>query len=188
MEAAHQKNWNEAFQIHSQSMWNSMFRLALSLSHNRSRAEECTQEALLRALKYFPKFAQSRLDCPTPQQLERSLDEGSNRAYLKNWLLKITKNVFLNDALEMDQWNKKINEDADLDTLPASQENPQNPGKSDANELGEKEFFDLACDDGLLEALSKLNPQQRSLLYFSSEGFSYKEMSDLLEVPIGTVR
>ena len=40
----------------------------------------------------------------------------------------------------------------------------------------------------VLQAMEKLTPEQRTLLlWVSVEGFSYHEVADMLEVPIGTV-
>jgi RNA polymerase sigma-70 factor (ECF subfamily) len=142
------------------SLYNTAFRLA----RNAEDAEDLVQETYLRAYRSFDQF--------TP---------GTN---LKAWLFRILKNAFINEyrkrratpveeefgALE-DSFESRI----DSDRYPAA----KNP---------EQEALERSLDEDVQRALDLLPPDYRmAVLLADLEGFSYKEIAEILEIPIGTV-
>ncbi len=52
----------------------------------------------------------------------------------------------------------------------------------------EEEFLENVLDEDVQAALDKLPPDYRMVVLLADlEGFSYKEIADILEVPVGTV-
>lgn len=194
--------WNEAFTRFTEEHWNAMLRLAISLARSRERAEDITQTALLRGVKYFPNFARNRLGVSSPAELEQLFQTESARRYLRNWLLKIVRNVFLDDAVDLDRWAV----DDDSEFLLSRMEAPQDVTASEGPELPaitkgedtevlasenlrmlEERFYAEAADDTLRESLAQLNERQRSVLYLIAKDYSYREVAGILGIPIGTV-
>jgi DNA-directed RNA polymerase specialized sigma24 family protein len=59
--------------------------------------------------------------------------------------------------------------------------------RSTSYEESEAEFFNHALDDNWIEKLSELSAKQRSILYLAAEEYSYKDISQILDIPMGTV-
>jgi RNA polymerase sigma factor (sigma-70 family) len=174
-----------------------MYYFALQLSKNKPRAEDIAQSALLRAVKYFPNFAKSQFGTATPSECEELLKNESHQIWLRNWLMKIVKNVFLNDASEMEKWSRLDDIYDAPDSALISHQTPQSFDFPLSSSISSKEpvsiqqleaaFFEQAADDDLKKILQLLNSKQKSVLFLIAEGYSYKEVASILEMPIGTV-
>ncbi|KWE72382.1 RNA polymerase subunit sigma-24 [Burkholderia ubonensis] len=105
--------------------------------------------------------------------LERALSRWSSRrddASLRNWLFTILYRRFLDGKRSAKRYA----------WLLGRLQEPDEPHWPSA----EREFTARAT----LEAFGRLSDEQRSLLLLVAvEGFSYREVADLLDVPIGTV-
>lgn len=151
-----------------------MYRLALQMTRNEADADDVLQSALLRALKYFPRF------------LEKSPDPERN---VRFWLLKITRNAFFDSLSTKDDWeilDKAENEvTADLE----ESEPPVLIGESVGLHLSDAEadFFRRASNDETKRALDTLNPLQRSILFLTIEKYATHEIAEILNVALGTV-
>jgi len=135
----------------------SFYSSALRMTRNEAEAEDLLQDAYLRAYRFFDKF-----------------QKGTN---FRAWLFKIIRNVYIN----------KYRKDAKV---------PQMMDVSDAEAIGslsdtdtpENIIFDKLLDDDLTKALDALPDDFKMTLIMSDlEGFSYKEISEILDCPIGTV-
>ncbi len=93
---------------------------------------------------------------------------------IRPWLFRILHNVHLNIIAKM-QRDKKYNDVAEIELLPAPEIT--------------QEAVDWSQFDGkLLGALNHLPPSLRTTLtLWALEDLSYKEISEILEVPIGTI-
>lgn len=134
-----------------------VYRVARRLAVNDHEAEDLVQETYLKAYRAFGDF--------------------EVREYgIKPWLLKILNNTFLNRVARA----KKAPLAVDQQTLEQTQ-------TSEAPEVPEMLDFEH-LDEEVKKALDGLAPEFRSvLLLWATMEFSYQEIADMLEVPIGTV-
>lgn len=136
-----------------------LYRVARRLTHNPDRASDLVQETFVRALKSANKF---------------DLQEHG----IRPWLVRILQNVhFSKSARERRQ---------PVAMEPSPLEAAQQPLNSDALAplLAGKE----GMDQRLVQALDELPEEyQTVLLLWAVEEFSYKDIADSLEIPIGTV-
>jgi RNA polymerase sigma-70 factor (ECF subfamily) len=137
---------------------------ALRLTRDESNAEDLVQETFLRAYRAMHQLTQ----------------EGSCRA----WLMKIMMNIWLNqrqkrgrDGIGLDVY------ELDLSAEEAASWSYRNAPEAPEHAASRKEF----CED-LDEALQQLPEAFRIVVMLADvEGLSYKEISELLRCPLGTV-
>jgi RNA polymerase sigma factor (sigma-70 family) len=135
------------------------YNLARWLTGNRADAEDVVQEAMVRALTYFPSFR-----------------GGSSRA----WILQIVRNTAYG-ALKARR-GERMTTLADLGEGVAVEDIP------DAADGPEKTLLmssDLAQIDALIEALPA--ELRETLVLRELEDLSYREIAHVTSVPIGTV-
>jgi RNA polymerase sigma-70 factor (ECF subfamily) len=141
----------------------SLYSAALRLTRNPSDAEDLVQEVYLRAFRGFGRF-----------------EEGTN---LRAWLYRILMNTFIN------AYRKKQRE-------PVTVQDEEIPdwylydrlGASGAEASAETEVLDRLPDEDVQRALEALPEAFRmAVLLADVEGFSYREIAEILGVPIGTV-
>src|SRR5947207_427615 len=143
-----------------------LYSAALRMTHNPSDAEDLVQETYLRAYRGFGSF-----------------EAGTN---LRAWLYRILTNTYINSyrARQRRPDERQLDDVEDLylyRRLGAVEEVM-------AARSAEDELMDLFTDDQVKAALDSLPEQFRLAVYLADvEGFSYKEIADILDVPIGTV-
>ena len=134
-----------------------LYAAALRMTRNPTDAEDLVQETYLRAYRGFEGFR-----------------EGTN---LKAWLYKILTNTFINQY----RAKKRRPDQVDLDDVEDFYLFRRLGGleAADATRTAESEVID---------ALESLPEQFRMAVILADiEGFSYKEIAEILDVPIGTV-
>lgn len=140
-----------------------LFRIALSLCHDRDQAADFTQEALVRAFRAFDRFRPGAPVLP--------------------WLARILRNVHL-DSFKTGRAQHEVAEHQiarDEQGVYAEQAAP------DPDPLATLEQAELSS--WLQEELEALDPAHRLVLILCDiEDMSYKEAADIAGVPIGTVR
>jgi RNA polymerase sigma-70 factor (ECF subfamily) len=144
----------------------SLYTAALRMTRNPSDAEDLVQETYLKAYRAFNSF-----------------QEGTN---LKAWLYKILTNTFINSY----RAKKRRPEESDLDDVEDLYLYRRLGGleAATAGRSAEDEVLDHFTDDDVKGALEALPEQFRmAVLLADVEGFSYKEIADILDIPIGTV-
>ncbi len=144
-----------------------LYSAAMRMTRNPADAEDLVQETYLKAYRGFGGF-----------------DEGTN---LKAWLYRILTNTYINSyrtAKRRPQFNDVDDiEDLYLYRRVSSVGNPGATGRS-----AEDEVLDSFTDDEVKSALESLPDTFRiAVLLADVEGFPYKEIADITEVPIGTV-
>jgi RNA polymerase sigma-70 factor (ECF subfamily) len=144
----------------------SLYAAAMRMTRNPSDAEDLVQETYLRAYRGFSGFR-----------------EGTN---LKAWLYKILTNTYINQY----RAKKRRPEQVDLDETEDFYLYRRLGGleAADALRSPESEVLDQIPDATVKEALEALPEQFRMAVILADiEGFSYKEIAEILDVPIGTV-
>ncbi len=143
-----------------------LYSAALRMTRNPSDAEDLVQETYLRAYRGFPGFK-----------------EGTN---LKAWLYKILTNTFINTY----RAKKRRPEQEQLDDVEDFYLYRRLGGLEavDAARGPEAEVLDAIPETAVKDALEALPEQFRmAVLLADVEGFSYKEIAEIMDVPIGTV-
>lgn len=136
---------------------NSLYHMALKMTKNTQDAEDLVQETYLKAYRFFHKF-----------------QKGTN---CKAWLFKILHNTYINS------YRKKVKEPK----VESVSEDPFYGIHGNILDI-EEELIKRTTRQEIKEALEKLSEEFRSVVILSDlEGFSYKEISEILDCPIGTV-
>lgn len=144
-----------------------VYRFALRLTGVDSRAEDLTQETFLRAYRSWHQYT------PGTQ--------------CKSWLFTICRNVHLRHAEREDRHEEILAQESGEAPRQISRENPV--FMSARTEDPEGAFFDSIVDEEILRAIEELPEEFRTAVVLSDrEGFNYQEISEVLEVPVGTVK
>ena len=142
----------------------SLYNTAYRMTRSAEDAEDLVQETYFKAYKYYDKF-----------------EEGTN---LKAWLFKILKNTFINN------YRKKKLEPRSVDfaEIEDSFERIVRRDNSEKPADPESEFFTGLLDDDVKKALESLPYDYRMVVILADlEDFSYKEIAEILDCPVGTV-
>jgi RNA polymerase sigma-70 factor (ECF subfamily) len=144
----------------------SLYSAALRMTRNRADAEDLVQETYLKAYRAFDSFT-----------------EGTN---LKAWLYRILTNSYINSYRSKKRRPEELELDDSEEFLLY-----RRLGGVEAAQIGrsaEDELFDWFTDAEVKDALESLPDQFRmAVLLADVEGFSYKEIAEILDIPIGTV-
>lgn len=144
--------------------YDSLNNLAFHLTKNVEDAKDLMQETYFRAFKFFDKF-----------------QEGTN---LKAWLFKILKNTYINQYRKVKRTPSSVSYDdvePFVDTLLEGDNETE-------NEL-EEEATGFNLTDEVANALKRLDDEFKLVIVLADiEGFTYQEIAEILEIPIGTVR
>ena len=143
-----------------------LYSAALRMTRKPADAEDLVQETFLKAYRAFERF-----------------EEGTN---LKAWLYKILTNTFINSYRSA----KRRPERADVEDVEDLYLF-RRLGELGTGQLGrsaEDEVLEHFTDDNVKAALESLPETFRmAVLLADVEGFSYKEIAEITDVPIGTV-
>ena len=142
-----------------------LYPAALRMTRNPADAEDLVQETFVKAYSAFHQFA-----------------EGTN---LKAWLYRILTNAYIN-AYRKQQRNPQSVPTEDVDDFSLYQRiaNANPTGAETPEEL----LLDQIPEEEVREALDSLPEQFRmAVLLADVEGFSYKEIADIMDTSIGTV-
>jgi RNA polymerase sigma-70 factor (ECF subfamily) len=143
-----------------------LFSTALRMTRNRSDAEDLVQETYIKGWRSF-----------------RTFQEGTN---LRAWLFRIMTNTYINKYNAQKRKGTEVELD-DVEELFLY----KRLGSIDQSQLSssaEDQMLDLFTDDEVKNALESLPEDFRIPVLLSDvDGFAYKEIAEMLEIPIGTV-
>jgi RNA polymerase sigma-70 factor (ECF subfamily) len=141
-----------------------LYGAALRMTRNPADAEDLVQETMMKAFSAFHQFAQ-----------------GTN---LKAWLYRILTNTYIN-TYRKKQRQPRISGSDDLEDWQLARAAEHAPA---GLRSAEAEALDLLPDTDVKAALAELSEDFRMAVYYADvEGFSYKEIAEIMETPIGTV-
>jgi RNA polymerase sigma-70 factor (ECF subfamily) len=144
----------------------SLYSAALRMTRNPADAEDLVQETYLKAYRAFGSFK-----------------EGTN---LKAWLYRILTNTFINSY----RARKRRPEQTDIDDVEDLYLYRRLGGLEavSAGRSAEEEVLEHFTESEVKAAVEALPEQFRmAVLLADVEGFSYKEIAEILDIPIGTV-
>jgi RNA polymerase sigma-70 factor (ECF subfamily) len=154
----------ERFERDVLPMLPSLYGAAMRLTRNPSDAEDLIQETYLRAYRGFAGF-----------------QEGTN---LKAWLYRILTNSFINTYRKKQREPQIVDGPDDVDEWYLY----DRLGGRSVEESAETEVLDQIPDQAVKAALESLPERFRlPVLLADVEGFSYKEIAEIMDTPIGTV-
>jgi RNA polymerase sigma-70 factor (ECF subfamily) len=143
-----------------------LFATALRMTRNKADAEDLVQETFLKGWRAFDSYQQ-----------------GTN---LRAWLFRIMTNTFIN-KYNSQQRRPQETELDDVEELFLF----RRMGAFDQSKMSqsaEDQMLELFTDDEVKNAIESLPETFRIPVLLSDvEGFSYKEIAEMIEVPIGTV-
>ena len=143
-----------------------LYSAALRMTRNPSDAEDVLQEALLKAYRGYHTFK-----------------AGTN---LKAWLYRVLTNTFINKYRQKSRRPAEV-ELGELEDLYLYKR-LGDAGPGGATRSAEEEALDQFVDVDIKGAVEALPENFRlPVLLADVEGFSYKEIAEIMEVPIGTV-
>jgi RNA polymerase sigma-70 factor (ECF subfamily) len=141
-----------------------LYSAALRLTKHERDAEDLVQDTCMRAYRFFDKF-----------------ERGTN---IKAWLFKILTNTFIN------RYRRKVKE---RNVTEGSEREAVHDAfvSRDASDYAanpEQFMFDRLLSDDVLRAIDALPIDFRLVVILADlQEFSYKEIAEILEVPVGTV-
>ncbi len=164
LEFRHTNRAKQEFESLALAQLDSLYSAALRLTKNERDAEDLVQDTCMRAFRFFDKF-----------------ERGTN---IKAWLFKILTNTFIN------RYRRKVKERTLVEgsERDAVHERFISRDASDFAANPEQYFFDRLLSDDVLRAMDALPIEFRLVVILADlQEFSYKEIADILECPVGTV-
>ena len=141
-----------------------LFSAAVRMTRSRTDAEDLVQEAYLRAYRGYANFT-----------------DGTN---LRAWLFRILTNTFINSY----RAKQRRVQETDLDDVEDLYLYKRISGIDVTSRSAEDTLFEMFTDDEVKNALEALPESFRMpVLLADVEEFSYREIAEILDIPIGTV-
>jgi RNA polymerase sigma-70 factor (ECF subfamily) len=155
----------QRFQRDALPLLDSLYGAALRMTRNPADAEDLVQETMLRAYRAFDRF-----------------EAGTN---LKAWLFRILTNAYINTYRKRQREPQKVSAD-EVEEFDLYQELKNHD--SQFSSTPESIVLDNLVDTDIIEAIDDLPEQFRLAVVLSDvEGFTYAEMAEIMDVPMGTV-
>ena len=141
-----------------------LYKSALRMTRSVEDAEDLIQETYLKAYKYYGRFT-----------------EGTN---FKAWLFKIMKNTFINSYRKKKLQPPKVDFDEVQEGLEETLMDKAHASLTDP----ETWIIAVEMDAEVRDALLDLPHDYKMVVLLADlEGFAYKEIAEILAVPVGTV-
>lgn len=157
-----QRAWN--FEKGELPFRDQLFKTALRLARSAEDAEDLLQETYLKAYRHYASF-----------------QPGTN---LKAWLFKILKNTFINEYRR----RKQVPAQVDFAEFEETFETAFTSSAATVARTAEDELSDAGGDSEVRKALIALPHNYKVVVLLADiEGHAYKEIAEILAIPVGTV-
>lgn len=141
-----------------------LYAAAMRLTRNARDAEDLVQDAVLRAYRFFDRF-------------ERG-------THFRAWIFRILTNTFIN------RYRRTVKERTLVDGPERESVTDQFVSRDAADQAAdpERHFFGRLVSDDVVRAVDALPIDFRMVVILADlQEFSYKEIADILDIPVGTV-
>ncbi len=157
---------NEDFEAGVLAQLDSLYRTALRMTNNTQEAEDLVQETMLKAFRFAHTY-----------------QPGTN---LRAWLFRILNTSAIN------RYRKQATHPTPA-SLPEGEDfylynRIRDLSGQELNQGADEEVLNQYLDEDVYQALNNLPPNFRMAVILADiEGLPYKEIADVLQIPIGTV-
>jgi len=144
-----------------------LYRVAYRMAGHHEDAQDLLQDALLEAYRSFKRFQRG--------------------SYFDKWLYRIMTNTFI----DRQRHRKRVGRIESLDAPLPGMEEGETAGRElpDWKDEPSRRVLQEMFDEPIQRALDALKPEFRMVLILADvEEFSYEEISEMMDTPIGTVR
>ncbi len=154
---------NDRFERDALVFMDQLYAAALRYTKNPEDARDLVQDTYLKAFNSFHQF-----------------EEGTN---LRAWLYRVLTTTFINTYRKDQRRPQLASGELEDWQLAEAQSHTSDLGKS-----AEVEALENLPDSDIKRALQEIPEEFRIAVYLADvEGFSYKEIADIVEIPAGTV-
>jgi RNA polymerase sigma-70 factor (ECF subfamily) len=154
---------NDRFERDALVFMDQLYAAALRYTKNPEDARDLVQDTYLKAFNSFHQF-----------------EEGTN---LRAWLYRVLTTPFINTYRKDQRRPQLASGELEDWQLAEAQSHTSDLGKS-----AEVEALENLPDSDIKRALQEIPEEFRIVVYLADvEGFSYKEIADIVEIPAGTV-
>ena len=159
----HKDYYNEFTKLFDAQI-NGLYTLALRMTRNQLDAEDLIQDTALKAFRYFDKF-----------------DRGTN---FRAWIYRILTNNFINTYRK----RKKQPNRVEIENVEFKLEEEGATFWKHLDDRNNNYDYSDLFDDEINAALDKLPDEYKIVVLLADvESLSYKEISEIIEHPLGTV-
>lgn len=154
-----QADFNEEIIPHLDALYN----FGLRLTYDPNDAEDLVQDTIVKAYRFFSSY-----------------EKGTNA---KAWLFRILKNSYINNYRKKSKKPSQV----DYDEVSSFYETIRDE-RTDTSDLEDTMYREL-IDDDITKALDDIPEDFRTVVLLCDvEDFTYEEIANMLDVPIGTIR
>ena len=155
----------DLFETEALSHMDALYRTALRMTRSQADAEDLVQETYIRAFRFREQFTM-----------------GTN---MKAWLFRILTNTFIN-TYRRKAAQPEVTDLEGVDEFSLYRRMADDRAASSSPDP-ETELLNRVVDTEVTDALEELPEKFRTAVLLDVEGFSYKEIAEMLSIPIGTV-
>ncbi len=156
----------ERFNALMQSTYRKVYNMAFRLAGNRSDAEDLTQEAYYRAFRSFQDY------------------EGDKP--FENWIFRIVTRLFLDLLRNRRRRVQTVSYDAPLN---AGNDDVVHFEVADSAPIADQILVNQTLSEDMHAVMESLTEEQRTLIILADvEGMPYKDISEIMGKPVGTIR
>ena len=160
MSEVQQKKFSELIEPHLSSLYST----ALRMTHNQKDAEDLVQDTLFKAF--------------------RALNQFQRNTNFRAWIFRILVNTFITAYRKANKQPQKISYD-DLEEFFLYKRLDDSVS---LQETTKEDFLENLFEDDIKDALENLPYQFRLVVLLCDvEGFSYNEIANIIDAPLGTV-
>ena len=156
---------SDEFEAEALRHLDALYRTALRMTRSEADAEDLVQETYIRAFRFREQFTL-----------------GTN---MKAWLFRILTNTFIN-TYRRKAAQPEVTDLDGVDEFSLYRRMADDRAASSSPDP-ESELLNGVVDTEVTDALEALPEKFRTAVLLDVEGFSYKEIAEMLAIPIGTV-
>jgi RNA polymerase sigma-70 factor (ECF subfamily) len=156
---------SDEFETEALRHLDALYRTALRMTRSEADAEDLVQETYIRAFRFRDQFTL-----------------GTN---MKAWLFRILTNTFIN-TYRRKSAQPEVTDLEGVDEFSLYRRMADDRAASSSPDP-EAELLKSVVDTEVTDALEELPEKFRTTVLLDVEGFSYKEIAEMLGIPIGTV-